>query len=401
MVNLISSVVISTLSIFSTIITILKELKTIGGGNLKKTVFWGVLFLISVVIAILSIPKASSGIKEYSNYKQEVEIQRDEYRQKYELAKEYADEGNMVEAIKQLQMISENYDLYDEVEELLSSCEKNYKNSILKEAEQLEKEGRLEEAINVIKSAMIILTEDADLDLKLEKYNNDLNLNVVNNALEKSTDYTKKGNYPEAILTLKGAIDKYPDNQQLELKLMEYEKVYTEEILERVAELRTEYDIDSAINILNEALTILPKNNELLSQMDECKNIKVDLSSLTYLNESGNITDVDVIETNTGELVKNGFWMKGYTPSRTYAIDGKYSMLEGIFALTDEGKNNTARCILTIEIDGKEYTSLEMKAGVRPIEFEVPLTNIQDITFSIYAEGYQSVVIGNTVLYKN
>ena len=79
---------------------------------------------------------------------------------------------------------------------------------------------------------------------------------------------------------------------------------------------------------------------------------------------------------NDGTFLKNGFYFNGNGTSRTYAIDGKYSAITGVFALTQTSKNETARCVLTITVDGKEYTLDEVTAGVRPVAFDIPLSNV-------------------------
>lgn len=360
------------------------------------------VFVVSFILACFSLPKASDSIDKYKKYEQEVEMQQTEDDQHYTLAQEYIDEGNMFDAIRQLQSISSYYTSYQEAQELLSSCIDTYKESVLTEAEALADKGALSDAIYVIKTAMFLLPEDTDLDLKLEKYSNDLSQNTINNALDEATNYADGGDYSAAITVIQGALDDYPDNQQLMLKKSDYEKIYVKSILEKVSNLLIDHDVDAAVDVLNEALSVIPENSELLQRMDECKNITVNLSSLNYLNEDGEFEDVDTVVANDSSLIKNGFTIWGGESSRTYAIDGKYSAIVGTFALTDESKNDDERCVLTIIVDGKEYDLPEVRAGVRPVSFEIPLTNAQNITFALYSESYWTkVAVGNTILYKN
>lgn len=392
------------LSIMSAITGIQQWIKSRRGEKKSKAKVVGtcMVFVVSFILACFSLPKASDSIDKYKKYEQEVEMQQTEDDQHYTLAQEYIDEGNMFDAIRQLQSISSYYTSYQEAQELLSSCIDTYKESVLTEAEALADKGALSDAIYVIKTAMFLLPEDTDLDLKLEKYSNDLSQNTINNALDEATNYADGGDYSAAITVIQGALDDYPDNQQLMLKKSDYEKIYVKSILEKVSNLLIDHDVDAAVDVLNEALSVIPENSELLQRMDECKNITVNLSSLNYLNEDGEFEDVDTVVANDSSLIKNGFTIWGGESSRTYAIDGKYSAIVGTFALTDESKNDDERCVLTIIVDGKEYDLPEVRAGVRPVSFEIPLTNAQNITFALYSESYWTkVAVGNTILYKN
>lgn len=404
LVSVIVAVVVTMLSIMSAIIGISQWIQSRKGKKKSKVevIVTCLVFVGSFILACFSLPKASDSIDKYKEYEQAVEMQQTEDDQHYTLAQEYIDEGNMFDAIRQLQSISSHYTSYQEAQELLSSCIDTYKESALTEAEALAGKGALSDAIYVIKTAMFLLPEDTDLDLKLEKYSNDLSQNTINNALDEATNYADGGDYSAAITVIQGALDDYPDNQQLMLKKSDYEKIYVKNILEKVSDLLIDHDVDSAVDVLNEALSVIPENSELLQRMDECKNITVNLSSLNYLKEDGKFEDIDTIVANDGSLIKDGFTIWSKNSSRTYAIDGKYSAIVGTFALTEESKNDDVRCVLTITVDGKEYILEEIRAGVRPVSFDIPLTNAKNITFSLYCEkDWTKVVVGNTILYKN
>lgn len=403
LISLIFTVAVSVLSIISAIIAIWQWFESRRGKKKFKTVvIFSTVFVVSLVITLFSIPEATNVVHEYKNYKEEVAAQQAEDEQRYALAQEYVNEGNMFEAIRQLQSVSSHYTSYNEVQDLLTSCIDTYKSSILAEAEELSAEGALADAINVIKTATFLLPEDSDLNLKLEKYSNDLSQNIISNALTEATSYADGGDYDAAILVIQGALNDYPENQELKLKISDYEKLYVESVLDKVSNFLSEHDVDSAVDILNEALSVLPQNNDLIQRMEVCKNITVNLSSLPYLNQSGRVDDVDTQVANDSSLIKDGFVIYGGDSSRTYAIDGNYSAIIGTFALTDESKNDDVRCILTITVDSKEYVLPEVRAGVRPIPFDIPLTNAQNITFTLYSENYWTkVVVGDTILYKN
>ena len=403
LISLIFTVAVSVLSIISAIIAIWQWFESRRGKKKFKTVvIFSTVFVVSLVITLFSIPEATNVVDEYKNYKEEVAAQQAEDEQRYALAQEYVNEGNMFEAIRQLQSVSSHYTSYNEVQNLLTSCIDTYKSSILAEAEELSAEGALADAINVIKTATFLLPEDSDLNLKLEKYSNDLSQNIISNALTEATSYADGGDYDAAILVIQGALNDYPENQELKLKISDYEKLYVESVLDKVSNFLSEHDVDSAVDILNEALSVLPQNNDLIQRMEVCKNITVNLSSLPYLNQSGRVDDVDTQVANDSSLIKDGFVIYGEDSSRTYAIDGNYSAIIGTFALTDESKNDDVRCILTITVDSKEYVLPEVRAGVRPIPFDIPLTNAQNITFTLNSENYRTkIVVGDTILYKN
>lgn len=220
LISLIFTVAVSVLSIISAIIAIWQWFESRRGKEKFKTVvIFSTVFVVSLVITLFSIPEATNVVDEYKNYKEEVAAQQAEDEQRYALAQEYVNEGNMFEAIRQLQSVSSHYTSYNEVQDLLTSCIDTYKSSILAEAEELSAEGALADAINVIKTATFLLPEDSDLNLKLEKYSNDLSQNIISNALTEATSYADGGDYDAAILVIQGALNDYPENQELKLKI--------------------------------------------------------------------------------------------------------------------------------------------------------------------------------------
>ena len=401
MVRVIFTVMSSTIAVLSGLLTVWQWLESNKNRSKRKTaLIFGGFCAISLILTIVNIPETNDIIEEYKEYQKEVVAQQEEDDRCYNLAQEYIEEGNIFEAIRQLQNISSHYRFYGEVQELLSLNIEKYRSNVLDEAEELSKEGKLDDAINVIKTAMFLLPNDNDLGLKLEKYTNDLSQNIVDGAIVNATNYANEKNYSAAILVIQEALKYYPENQELKLKISDYENKYIDDILITASTYVTEHNVDLAVDVLNEALSIVPENRELKEKLVKYKSITKNLSTLTYLNQNGYLEDTDITVANDGSLVNNGFILCHSESFRRYPLDGNYSAIVGTFALTDESKNDDVRCVLTIDVDGKEYI-LEMRAGVRPIPFDIPLSNAQNITFTLFSEGYWTkVVIGNTILYK-
>lgn len=367
----------------------------------RTAITFVVIALISISITLISISTTKTNIQGYQEYQEDLAAQQAADDRSYKLAQEYIKEGNMFEAIRQLQNISSHYELYEKSQELLSSSIIKYKNSILEKTEELSKTGKLEDAINVIKTAQFLLPDDSNLDLKLEKYTNDLSKNTVDEAIKNAKSYENLQDYKSAILIIRDAAKLYPNNQELKLKLSTYESEYVNDILNIASTYISQHKVDSAIDTLNDALSVVPQEKELKERLYQYKNITVNLSTLTYLKQSGFFNDTDITVANDGSLISNGFVFYYSGATRTYALDGKYSAIVGTYALIEECKNYNVRCVLTIDVDGKEYILPEVKAGVRPVPFDIPLLNAQNITFTLYCDmDSPKIVVGNTILYK-
>lgn len=401
MVNVIFTAIVSTIAVLSGLLTVWQWLESNKNRSRRKTaLIFGGFCVASVILAFVSKPETNDIIEEYKEYQEEVVAQQEEDDRSYNLAQEYIEEGNIFEAIRQLQNISSHYQFYGEAQELLSLNIEKFRSNVLAEAEELSIEGKLDDAIDVIKTAMFLLPNDNDLGLKLEKYTNDLSQNIVDRAIAKATDYANEKNYSAAIIVIQEALKYYPENQELKLKVSDYENKYIDDVLTTASDYVSAHNVDLAVDVLNEALSTVPENRELKERLVKYKNITTNLSTLTYLNQDGYLEDTDITVANDGSLVNNGFILCHSESFRKYHLAGNYSAIVGTFALTDESKNDDVRCVLTIDVDGKEHT-LETRAGVLPISFDIPLSNAQNITFTLFSEGYWTkVVIGNTILYK-
>lgn len=285
MVQVICLVATTTMAILSGILTIWQVIRTFRHKEGKKAIKGVLLFAsaaaVSLVLAVITYPKAETVFDDYEAYQAEAVERQVEDEQNFMLAQEFVRDGNLLEAIRHLQKISSRYEEYGEATNLLSDCIKKFKENVINEAESLSNEGKYSEAINVIQTGRFLLPDDSDFAIKLEKYTTDLSKNVIETATTAAENYIAEGDYQSAIITIQEALKECPESQELKLKKNTYENQFIKQISATAAEYVSAHKIDAAVDLLNDALSILPNNRDFKEKLEICKSIPVSLSTLT------------------------------------------------------------------------------------------------------------------------
>ena len=142
MVSIFITAISGSVSFVSSLLGIWLWIDSIKEKKKRRTaITFVVIALISISITLISISTTKTNIQGYQEYQEDLAAQQAADDRSYKLAQEYIKEGNMFEAIRQLQNISSHYELYEKSQELLSSSIIKYKNSILEKAEELSKTG--------------------------------------------------------------------------------------------------------------------------------------------------------------------------------------------------------------------------------------------------------------------
>lgn len=354
--------------------------------------------------------------------------------------------SNYVDAIYYFKLVPTNdQNNYQSAQDKLKESIEKYRKLQIELSEKIAKDGDLSKAIAMLSDTQDVLPDDELISKKITDYRAQIKNNEIDDILSNSKKEYDKGNYQTAISQIENAIKKYGNDERLSSKLDDYTTKYVKSIIETVDKLEAKHEYDSALDKINDALVVLPKNTDLSSKLSD---VKKDKETYEYNVEKSNLlsqakkefdnknytkaisilhsstkfaNDADVkaklAEYETYKPVSfvnyiedgyfdsdiytysyiNKYYEDNYnnTYSSSYSIDDGYvsvlvkdkgfTSFRGTIALpkgkTPDGWHRAAQ--LTISVDGEEvFKSQEVTNASKPQPFDIDITNAEVITLS-------------------
>lgn len=135
-----------------------------------------------------------------------------------------------------------------------------YKRECFEQSQECSDEKKYDEAIDVLKQYMQVVGEDADATEKIMEYNSA----QIASGLKK---YDKASDYAGAIGYLKTVKVENGNGDLVAAKLLEYKRSYKEELFKKAQSAYTANGYSSAVDVLNEASTVLGYDSEVSAKI--------------------------------------------------------------------------------------------------------------------------------------
>lgn len=306
---------------------------------------------------------------------------------------------NYAKAIEQYRQVISDDPQYDAAQKQIEACRGSYTKDVLERAENYQNNHAYGDALNILKEAAAILTDDAqisaaldtcvseyqallferaanyakdgdyelaadflmgyvdvfpnkdDLQKKADEYLDQL----MDSLLKDANNYIKKGDYHSAILAIQNVKEDYPDSnrvQELEQSAM---SAYLKQQLPLIDAAVNAADYLRAYTICKNALEIMPDENELLTRMETIdakrpillNELPISQSSRFYrMDKKGEICyDTIGNEYTYGNL----YYANAYGDRSSYAdiyLGSQYSSLSGVIAVDDDSDNTSGKVLI-------------------------------------------------------
>lgn len=240
--------------------------------------------------------------------------------------------GNYTDAIAELSKVLPNDPDYADAQARIKTAGESYAADIAAKAKSYADEKEYLKAVSLLKEAVKVLPEDADLAAGLNTYERQYKSYVIESAEEVFDDYTK---YAEAAKIIQAGLQQYPDDTVF-------------------AEKRDYYNSFAPVKVAS--LKVFEEN---------------DIYIHDYYDDAKGKSHENVIEAT---------WKQG---DIVFVLDGKYNKLVFTIFGTNPGDNDLGGISLRDYSDGdydksfKIYDDQKIKNGALPYEVEVDVTGIQ------------------------
>lgn len=300
----------------------------------------------------------------------------------------YAEAMGVLELIMKTNSNAELTNLYNkcvaafEVQEIESACS---------EVEELYQQELFEKAIVVLNEAMKKYSS-SELTELYDKCISARNKQAIKEAEDYAAEHYNAHEYEQVFSMLDSYLKTYASHSDVVEAITDIRNTYATtvrtEYLNKAKEVFKASGYKAAVDVISEGLAVLTNDSELTDAYNGYMEYKpVSLLDLDYFNakENSSISTPRDVQDNVGNNQVGSFTFLCPVNSANmwieYLVDRKYTQLSGVFFLEYDARTTTEN--VTIQIFGDDvllYTA-SLTGGVKPISFEVDITNVQTLKF--------------------
>ena len=321
----------------------------------------------------------------------------------FTIAETLFENGDYPGAIEHYQLVSSDDANYDRARNGMANAVAKHKETSLNEAAILADNKDFGRAMDMLEKALLIVGNDAEIVMRRNSYKKQDITNKISNAQE----LVAGGDYPGAINNLKLSQAQYPDDEDISKAVSSLEDGYINIMLADAAILADDRDYETAVALLNEALSIVPNNASLRSAIAEYEaKFPVLLSSLVERenNRSWALSSGHgEVQDNTFVIRRDAYWWSrgsgqgGGTATSWMEFDlgRQYSCLEGLIFLLDSASETAGRGAIKVWGDGRLiYESPRISKGFQPEQISINISGVNvlrvggEITFEGFGQPF-------------
>ncbi|MBQ8028600.1 MAG: NPCBM/NEW2 domain-containing protein [Clostridia bacterium] len=325
-------------------------------------------------------------------------------------AQKYAENKNYKDAIDRYKNVIEADENYEAAQEEIIKLIKLYKEDILENAETLEKEGEVLEAIELLEEASKIAGNDEDIANKKEALKSK-HYKSIEEDLDK---IIKEEKYSEGLEYFEEKNLKTGMSDGIDKRLDEIQKGAVKEVISKANSLVKEKKYSEAIVLINEFLEY-KKSLNLTAYDDELKDKISDIEN----RKPTKLTDMHLIDSNGVEYSEGAFvdsfgnvydghlhydWVGNNEKYSIYNIKEEYSTFTGSISACQHTGSDEQMVILIYVDNELRYTSKQFGKTTEKFDFSVNVKGGKQLKIEAKLTsgycGYACCSIVNTELYK-
>lgn len=208
-------------------------------------------------------------------------------KENFESGERYFTSGDYEDAIEYFGRVSENSAYYEQAQTMIASAISQYRAEMLDNARSRVQAGDYVGAIALLETALDVISEDAEIAAAIDAYRSEYFATVKNDALTRSTNLSADGDFVEAMNILRNALDIVGDDAELQRAYDSCVSSYVEHVTYEVNAILDE-DWNAAHELIAEALNNLPSNGQLIELNQEVMRVQpIELNALTVVDSKG------------------------------------------------------------------------------------------------------------------
>lgn len=358
--------------------------------------------LISIVIALVAIVAIglSGNLGNTVDHKGTTEsspssqIETEKTDMLYELGISYYDMGEYEKAINTLSEVDDGSDYYVEAQIARANAIDQYRSKLIDTAKTYVERNDYVLAIDILNAGLLVIPQDERLTSTISEYTVAHISAVRAAAIESAAASAAEGDYADAFLSIQDAIGVIDDDAELEVLSNKYATDYRNDILTRSEVLLRSEGYESAIQLVQSAMTVLPSDRELdraIEKYEEYAPVYL-IEDIDYLTktefysgsgikiENTSLTDCDGNNIFGHYHIHNSSLLNWYPASITFDLSGEFKSFCGMVVLPEEYKHTKYFAYISVYGDGNLlYQSPGISAGFHTDTFIIDVDGVSTL----------------------
>ena len=315
----------------------------------------------------------------------------------YELGLFYYEREEYEKAIQTLDKVKETSDYYVDAVKLRAEAANAYRSSLTDTAKPYVDKGNYKLAIDILNAGLLVIPKDAELLQTIETYSLEYANLVRTAAITEAETFAAAQDYANALVTIQGAIDEVGSDVELKALCDKYAAEYRNNILTQSAALLYSEGYESAIQLIQSAMSVLPDDREIsdtIAEYEEYAPIYL-IEDIDYLRKDdrdfGGKLEIgnDALTDNDGNTIIGHYhfhntmtrnWATSDHAFITFDLSSQFKSFSGTLVLPEEHKHTGYSAFVYVYGDDKLlYTSPPITAGFHTENFIVEISGVSTL----------------------
>lgn len=376
------------------------------------------IIIVATIFGFISYFATTGRLKAQQSEEQaQLIAHQDEMEKIHNLANAYLSNNSYLEAIKEFDKLSSDYENYISAMEQKQNAIDAYIESTLKEITNYVESGNYVLALDLLKTLKedSLFANDPSIIASIQNQINNIQEIYAEECCALANEYWENGNINSALNTLEEANQICENNLLIESTTNNIQQAYKNYILSQAANIYSSDGYQSAISVLTDGLSVLGQDEEILVAIDEYQQKKpVYLSNLDYYKSGGegifyfSDSKTDNFGDEHSDVIYTlaGFSPTTSTSSQTYRINQNYNRITGTVFLSHYDRDTQYSGY--IEILGDDislFKANNITSGFEPTPFDLDISYVTDLEIRIFDPDFYgasgSRCLSNVVLYPN
>lgn len=304
----------------------------------------------------------------------------------YELGVFYYVRGKYEQAIQALQEVTDNSGNYIEAQKLLAEAKDGYRLALNDAAKIYVEKEDYELAISILETGLAVLPQDMELLHTIDEYTSAYTLAARTKAIKSAETFAAEEDYANALLSIQNVISTGDNDAELTALSNKYATDYRDDILTQATMLLHSEGYETAVQLLQSAMTVLPNDSEIANAIVEYEEyapvyLIEDIDYLQIDDFWGLVIDNDELIDSDGNSILGHYYFyhdHGNTSGNiTFDLAGSYHSFWGTLVLPYGYRHTSSNIYIYVYGDDKLlYKSPNMTAGFHTENFSVDVTDI-------------------------
>ena len=209
-----------------------------------------------------------------------------ESRISFDTAESFMEKKDYPNAILQYKKVIEEDENYSQAGARLLQAVNSYREEQMVKAKEKADQEEYQGAVDILQMALTVLPNDAEITQQITLYQADIVTKIKKDTLKSAEEKAQQKQFLEAMRELEQYLESNPSDADVKAARQQYYDLYIADAISRAEEYAVAENYQGAISIINAALKDFPEDNQLNQKLVDYQNDQVEKNKRELLNSA-------------------------------------------------------------------------------------------------------------------